>query len=72
MKQWQPPSLTVDLTSAHLTVDVQGLLLWRLLESLSLDQILILGLILLLGLRPPFSAMWWRIAWNETKTGKRK
>jgi hypothetical protein len=45
--------LELDLDFARLVIDVQGLLLWWLLQSFSLDQILALGLVLLLGLRRP-------------------
>jgi hypothetical protein len=45
--------LELDLDFARLVIDVQGLLLWWLLESFSLDQIVALGLVLLLGLRGP-------------------
>jgi hypothetical protein len=45
--------LELDLDFARLVIDIQGLLLWWLLESFSLDQIIALGLVLLLGLRRP-------------------
>lgn len=53
MNREKPLTLvSIDLSFARLTIDVQGLLLWWLLDSLSLNQLLALAVVLLLGLSP--------------------
>jgi hypothetical protein len=41
--------LSIDLSFASLTLDLEGLLLWGLLGSLSLDQLVVLGVVVVLA-----------------------
>ena len=45
------PFAAIELDFARLTFDLQCLLLWWLLESLRLEQLVVLGLVLILAAR---------------------